>query len=238
MRSGDLIAPAFALMLAACTSGAGPSATVLTFKEREAGTEVFVTTRTLVTPQFLRIDDGEGTADFVLYDRAARVVYSSTADNRTILVVPASAVALQAPLALTNEVETFKPDGNPSPVGEDVRGLRLRTNGQTCWELVVADGVAEDARRALSEFAHALAGEHARVLALTPPDLRSPCGMANDVYAPARQYDSGFPVRSKDMRGNQRLLTEVHTAVSVDPALFELPSGYRRISVSQLQGGG
>jgi len=237
MGSRRFLGPALALSLAACNSGAGPSATVLTFMEREGGAEVFVTTRMLVTPQFLRIDDGEGTADFVLYDRSARVIYSSTADTRSILVVPAAAVDIEPPVALTNEVETFQPDGNPSPVGEKVRGLRLRTNGQTCWELVVADGVADDARRALAEFARALAGEHARVLALTPPDLRSACGMANDVFDPARQYADGFPVRSKDMRGNQRLLTAVQNAVSVDPALFELPSGYRRISVSQLQGG-
>jgi len=69
MGSRRFLGPALALSLAACNSGAGPSATVLTFMEREGGAEVFVTTRMLVTPQFLRIDDGEGTA---LYPGRAR----------------------------------------------------------------------------------------------------------------------------------------------------------------------
>jgi len=233
------IAPVLAaVLLAACHQATPTSNQVLSLMFKEAGTDEFVPMRVVVSPGFVRIDDGETSGDFTLYDRAARVVYSSSADNRTILVVPAAPVTIEPPIALSHGVEAFDVGENPSPVGGSVRGVRLRTNGETCWELVVADGVAEEARKALGELERALAGEHARVLAFTPEDLRTPCGMANDVFEAGRQYAQGFPVRSADMRGNQRLLTAVDTPAKIDPALFELPSSYRRITVNELRGGG
>ena len=62
------------LAVSAC-SEAPPKTAFLTFSEAEPGGESYPV-RMLVTEQYLRIEDGDGKSGYILFDRAARTIYS------------------------------------------------------------------------------------------------------------------------------------------------------------------
>ena len=58
--------------------------TLVVFVEQEDGVDPYQT-RMIITEDFVRIDDGEGDKDFVLFDRKNMVVQSVTSSEKTIL---------------------------------------------------------------------------------------------------------------------------------------------------------
>ena len=61
-------------------------ATTLNFIEQERGIDPY-RTRVLVTPEFVRIDDGVDNNEFILFDRRAQTLYSVNAMGARILVM-------------------------------------------------------------------------------------------------------------------------------------------------------
>ena len=82
------------------TSGA----TILNFVEQERGVKPYPT-RLIVTEKYLRFDDGEGSADFVLLDRNKNVIYSVNSTEGTVMAVHKKEIDVQPPyeLELTQE---------------------------------------------------------------------------------------------------------------------------------------
>lgn len=226
----------FLFVLCALTTGNTYAArgTVLEFNEQEAGTDVYPT-RTLVTPDYLRIDDGEGSADFVLFDRKARIIYSTNTTDRRILVIRWRDRRDVMPSPLENTVVPVKV-AIPSVSGFAIHRYRLFTAGTQCYEVDTAAGMLPEALAAMKEMARVLAVEHGESLESLPQNAYPVCDVVSNVYAPTRHLDMGFPVRATDHNGRIRQLTNYRMDVELKDALFVLPSGYSRFTPRSIRG--
>ncbi len=129
----------------------------------------------------------------------------------------------------------FEPGDAPELSGGRPVGYQLFANEQLCTRLIAAPGLMSDALEGLREFRTALAEQQAAGLVGLPPEMTSPCDLAIHVYAPVRDLQYGLPVELTDPGGRQ-LLVDFKPDFAVDPALFRLPEGYRRLSMDQIRG--
>ncbi len=208
-------------------------ATVLNFTEKKP-TEPVRNTRAIVTQKFLRIDDGDDAGDFLLFDRARRVIYVTNSLDKRILVIKARAAELTPPTPFEQRVEKSQ-ESYPNVAGRKVIHYRLFTNGEKCFDVYAAAGLLTDAQQALREYRMTLAGEQAVTAKFTPPEFQSACDLANNVFLPARHLEYGFPVRQQDLTGARRQLLDYKTGLDVAPSLFELPPGYRRFTLGDMR---
>ena len=113
-----------ALALAACTDK--PSPTIfLSFIESSPDDEYPV--RMLVSEKFLRIEDGDTRDGFIVFDRAARTIYSVSHAGKSTLVLHARPVTLFVPKQFEHKVERDKVTLPPVD-GKTVTHYRLLTN--------------------------------------------------------------------------------------------------------------
>ncbi len=219
-----------------CTENtAQDMATAIYFVEQEKGTDPYKV-RMIVTKKFLRVDDGIDDGDFLLYDRKDKTIYSTAGVNRRILVIKPKAVDVSSPIKLEHQVEKDKTK-LPDVGGKKVVHYRLFTNKTLCYELTVAEGLLPEGLKALREYRETLAGEQAKSLAWTPQELQTPCGLANNIFSPARHLLHGFPIRISEMTGRTRNMVDYKTEFQADPALFELPASYTRMNIDDLRKG-
>lgn len=197
--------------------------TVLHFTEKEQGTEIYPV-RMLVTDRFLRMDDGDDSGDFLLFDRKKKIIYNTNHSDRNILVINEQKVSIKPPYELNHSAVTGKSE-LPKIDGESVIEYKLSTNDKQCYHLHVVNGILGNAIKALKEYRLALAGEQAQVLANIPVSMQTPCDLANNIFKPARHLDNGFPIRLQDMNGRLRELVDYKSEL-VDVKLFVLPDGY------------
>lgn len=216
---------------AACSSGG--NATVIYFEEQEAGSEKY-RSRVIVTPEYLRIDDGEGSVDFVLLDRKKRVIYSTNSLDKRTLVIKWRKLSLTMPEALKNRVETLK-DSVPPVANQPVTHLRLYTNNKQCYDLFAAKGLLSKVVKAMIEFQETLSIEHADFMLAMPLQTASDCDRVNNVFDPARYLKFGFPVFASDYLGRSRQLVDYKIGEKVDGNLFNLPEGFEQYSVQDIR---
>jgi hypothetical protein len=212
---------------------ASQSTTVLYFIESEQGMNPHAT-RMLVTPRFVRIDDGHDAADFLLFDRTSGTIYTTNSIDRRILVINRRPVTLQAPKAFRHRSDRDE-QAYPAISGHKVVHYRLFTNKQLCFEIYASEGLLPAVQQALREFHVVLAGEQAMLAQRRPEIVQSTCELANDVFLPSRYLDYGFPIWQQDIRGARRRLVDYKIDVKVEPRLFKLPQGYSRFTMDELR---
>ncbi len=216
------------------TDTSNTASTLIWFQERESGTESY-SVRMIVDTHYLRIDDGEESSGFVLFDRVRKAIYSVDHDNRSVLVLSSEEVKRDKPGKFDLAEQEVSSHGSPPIGGHRVKIHRLYTNGQLCFEVAAAAGLLEGAVYALREFHHALAAEHAIMMQHTPQELASDCDLSDLVFAPDRHLQFGFPVWQRDYNGKLRELRDYDADYPTDPRLFDLPKGYRRVTTVGLR---
>ena len=222
------------LLLAACKPG-GPTATVLRFIELEGGVTP-VNTRMLVSAEMLRIDDGEQSDGYILFDRRTRTIYSVSHASRSVFVVKPKSVTLTAPSPFVHRV-VAESSKLPAIAGHPIVQAVHITNGKVCAEVFAAKGLLPDAVAALRAYAEAQAGEQAESEVAKPADLQSDCDLAEHVFTPGRHLDHGFPVRlNRPASGHTRQLGDYREGVPVSPSQFEVPAAYRKFQRSDMVG--
>lgn len=227
-----ILIPFVALAAVACTE-APPATAFLVFSESEPGGASYPV-RMLVTEKFLRIEDGDGKSGYILFDRAARTIYSVNNEARSTLVLQARPVTLARPKKFDNRAER-SPEKLPDVGGRTVVHYRLSTNGEHCFDVFAAEEFLPGPLAALREYHEALAFEQAAMQASMPAGLQSACDLADYVFLPTRHLAHGFPVRQISRGGVTRQLTDFKTGVPVEPKLFELPADYSRIAPAELR---
>ncbi len=212
-------------------------ATVVYLRESEPGIEPYAT-RMIVTPDFLRMDDGQDDGDYLLYDRRSRTIHSVSHGDRTVLDIPFHAVEMEPPPGLERITRRTVDEQAPAVGGRQPVQQKDFVNARLCMETVSAPGLLDDARRALKEYREALAGEQARNLYKTPPELRDPCMLSNLVFHPGKGLEEGFPLYERNQAGQTRELTDFERNRRVKSSLFDLPEGYRHYRIRvEPQGG-
>lgn len=224
------------LVLASCTAQAPKKATVLYFKEWEPGMSEAVNTRMIITADFLRMDDGNDDHDFLLFDRKEAVIYNISSADRTIVVIRKGE---------TPATPDQKPDYKASKLNEKLPGVggrevvhyQYRIGDVVCLDVYAAADLLPQAVSAFREYRNVLATEHAAVLNNIPPEMRSACDTAVNIYNPVDHLSRGFPVRESDATGRARELVDFRIGEAVKPGWWKLPEAYKRYSPSQLRSG-
>jgi hypothetical protein len=138
----------FLTALVSCTEPSTPAA-VLYFVEHEPEGEPY-RTRMIVTAGFLRMDAGQDSQDFLLFDRADGSIYNVSSADQQILVIRPRPVELKPPAKFTHRVATDTAVF-PAVEGRKVTHYELLTNEMRCYDLYAADGLLPGALVALRE---------------------------------------------------------------------------------------
>lgn len=209
-------------------------ATLLLFQEKEQGVPAYGS-RVLVTPDYLRMDDGNDQGDFLLYDRKTRTIYSVANDDETILEISYHPVAIKPPFALELVKKTDTDESAPTIGGSKAVHTTFSVNSRRCYDVVSVSGLLDDATAALGEYASALAGEQARNLYKTPVEFQDPCMLSNLIFHTEDHFTSGFPIQEWSYNGYSRELMDYQLDFPSSKALFVLPENYQRYQLKVLE---
>ena len=201
----------------------------LVYQDQDPGAPPYVT-RMLVTPQYLRIDSGQGGGDFILLDRTAHKIYSVSHATRQILLLAQSPVSAQAPKPW--KVESRVTTMRPGTVRQ-----QILLNGKLCATLVATAKLFPGAVAAQQEYMQVLAAAQWRTWQNTPAELRDPCDLALQVLDIPAQFSAGLLLEEHDADGRTRSIQE-EGRVPLDAALFVLPKGYQTVELGRLLTGG
>jgi hypothetical protein len=231
-----IVMTAVALTITGCATLSPPADTVLHFSEQDRGGTPYAT-RMRVSKDYLRMDDVRpqegGDAGFVLLDRKARTVYSVSPGDKTILVIKPLPITLPRPETFVLSVERDD-ESLPQVAGKTVVHYRLLTGRETCTEVYAAAGLLPHVVTALREYHEILAGEQAQSEMHILKAERSPCDLADFVFAPARYLDHGFPVRQVSHNGHARQLVDYKIDAVLEAGWYTLPQDYRRYSIADM----
>lgn len=211
--------------------------TVLIFDEHETDVEPYQT-RVIVTTNYMRFDDGKGSADFVLFDRRANIIFTVNSSDQTVISVARQAVKVVPPFKLKDEVHRLDDiKGAPTIAGVKPQHYVFSTNQKHCYDVVAVKGLFNDVLTATRAFNAILASQNAVALASLPADQQEPCDLSHSIFSYNRYLQFGFPVREWDTHGKGRALVSFKEDVLLDKKLFVLPAGYKHFSVSDFRAG-
>jgi len=188
------------------------------------------TSRMIVTPNRVRMDDDEDRGNYLLFSRSSGLIESVNHEEQTILVIAPKAVPIEEPFPLTQKTEKIPLNDVPAIAGIIPLQFQLSVNGEHCQSIVSAKGLLPDVVEAWRQFRRVLAGEHAATLPYIPADQQSGCDLALNTFAPEWFLDFGLPVQSMEVGGKGMLLIDYNPDESIAPELFSLPKEYRRYS--------
>ena len=219
------------LIMSVCSAAAcAGSAGLLVYQVWEEGVEPYVS-RVMVTEDYVRLDEGgDNTGGFTLFDRQQEIVYNVQPEGRSILVMHAQEPESEGSAGLNLQEEVRVDEQAPKVAGVQPKEVRLLANGGVCSEMVVIEGVMEDALDGLRELRLGLAGIQAATLETMPPEMRTPCGLAANIYAADRSLKFGLPLQERS-RGRSQSLVDFVPNHEVDETLFQLPAGFSRRSM-------
>jgi hypothetical protein len=220
----------FALYVASPLMAQDREAQLLQYQVNEAGQEGYLS-RIFVTSGMMRIDQGEDTDGFILFDRLKRVIYSVDYEEGTILVIdPKSA---KQTLASSSKilVEALDAVDMPMVAGKKPQHWRMRVDGQPCQEAMLIPDMMKESVAAQGEYLQLLALQHKASLAVIPMEYRDKCADAIQVFAPTALLDKGLPLRLWDINGNSQMLIDFKVSESVSVEKFILPDDFKRVSV-------
>jgi hypothetical protein len=215
--------------------------TLLMFMEKESGVEPFQT-RMIVTKDFIRIDDGQVSDSFVLFDRANKIVYSTNPADKAVMAVHEKKFPqdkkLEPPFALTHSVkELSELKDSPKIGGMKAKHYQLITNDKICYDVVAVKDLLPEAVKALREFHSLMATDSAQTFNNMPADMHDACDMTLTTFAPTQYLQFGFPIQEWGKREYVRTLINYQEDYKADPKLFVLPEGYQRYTVQELREG-
>jgi hypothetical protein len=206
-------------------------ATIVWYTEQEPGIEPYPV-RYIITPEYMRSDEGQSGNDFLLFDRRQRKIYSVAAETRTVLEVDGNGQAPQKPDALSIVVREHVDQKAPMIGGKPPVEVQLVAASQDCHSAMVVAGFLEPVRAAFQEYSQALAVQQVRTLDRTPTALQTPCFLARYLYAGDFALAKGMLLADWNDRGERRELARYETDVPVADTLFVIPADFRRISAA------
>jgi hypothetical protein len=213
------------LLYTLALSAAAAEMTEIRYRDQDADQTTY-TSRILILGEKMRMDYGNDEEDFILFDRAAGMVWLVAHGERRLTGVPALPMARVAKLAAW-------PSGwklDQSRAGSEGNALfQARVNDQLCVEYKTAPILKKEARL-LRDFRRALAANQAASWNGMPESLRQPCSLLLDVRQAGMAYQQGLPLAIRYWDGRTRVY-QSHEKRPAQTGLFALPEGYQRYTV-------
>ncbi len=198
------------LLFFAISANAGNTvpATVLYFDEIEAGVEPY-TTRYIISDKLLRIDEGEATDSFTLFNAQSGVLYSITRSDQSIFKIPLTEKLAVPDLqkrfeGLVTSLKILSDSAGPKVAGMQAIDYALKVGQGTCGQFSSVDGLLSEELNILKAYENALVVNNMRNIGNQPADYITDCMLANELYAADRYLSKGFPITSVQSGGLQR----------------------------------
>lgn len=205
------------LLVLMCVKAQAAGMLELRYLDQDPGSEPYLT-RILVSERFMRLDGGEDSGDFVLFDRKSRQVVNVLHDRKILMRMH------NRPLPRTRSL-VYKLEEKTTPVKKNTLRVQVLANGKLCSETVSAKSMLPGAARAMAEYKSALAYTQLQTYLNTPADLQQPCDLAHHVWDAGRALSYGLPIEERDHEGRIRQFSG-SAMKRLNPALFKLPKGY------------
>jgi len=205
------------LMLWLLGMGAAQAADMIALRyvDQDPGGPPYLT-RILVTPDFMRMDDGKDGGDFFLLDRRQKKVINVMHGNQLAMVFSAG--------KLPPKPAGWKPRLDVKPAAPGTQRFSLTVKGVACSEGVAAQRAAPDAARAMAELKSVLASMQYRVWKDSPSELQHDCDLANQVWESGATLKLGLPLEEREFTGRTRQF-ESESKQPLQPELFRVPDG-------------
>jgi len=187
----------------------------LRYVDQDPGEPPYMT-RILVTPDFLRMDDGQDDGDFFLLDRRHKKVITVMHGNQLAMVFSAG--------ELPPKPAEWEPRLDVKPGATGTQRFSLTLKGVVCSEGVAAQRAAPDAARAMAELKSVLAALQYRVWKDSPSELQHDCDLANQVWESGATLKLGLPLEEREFTGRTRQF-ESESKQPLRPELFRVPDG-------------
>jgi len=203
----------------------GRLGTLLMFHEMLPG-ESERMVRYLVTDRFIRIDEGGGSPDYVLYDDEKQTIYNVVASDRSVLVMKHNA----------NQAVTQKPqwkissEASQLPIRNKVGSskaeyIQLSINGKTCVHAVAMKDLIPEAGAILQRYYRLLG--HNLANTYSEDDIQQQhCDWAETTSGAELVFNDGFPVRYWTSGNKQRFLVDFTPKIKFDPDVMKIPEGF------------
>ena len=224
----------FALLIAACQQA--PHDQLIVYVENEKDVEPYKT-RIIVTPKFIRFDEGDESNTFLLFDRVKKLAHSVNHEMKNMMVLHGKETAVSAPMELNHSVKIID-DIKDAPKIAGVTPIHRQhsTNDQVCFDVISAQGLMPEAVKAMIEFHEMLSTDSASTFNVMPADMHDPCAISMSTFAPTRHLQHGFPVQEWKS-GYARSLVDYQEKYKADANLFVLPKDYFSYTVQEFREG-
>lgn len=237
MKLIHLVIVSLLVLLAGCDQPAnkGSQNLLLVFGDQEEGVEPYQT-RILVTPDYMRFDDGEGAVDFLIFDRKQKTLYNVVQESKSITVISAAPAEVNPPFDLKLSHKEID-DLQDAPAMEGIKPQHhvYLAGEQICFEVVSVPGFLPAFVEAMKEFNIILANDSAVTLNNLPTDMQNACSLGKSTFAPNRHFQAGFPLQQWGPDGSRSVLLDFKKDYQADKTLFELPANYSRLNIQEIR---
>lgn len=227
------------VLVTACDrpGGKGSENLLLMFGDKEAEVDPYQT-RLIITPDYMRFDDGEGATDYLLFDRKQKTIYSVVQSTKSITVITSEPTEVKPPFDLRLSSKAID-DMQDAPTMEGVKPQHhvYLSGEEVCYEVLSVPGFLPAYNEAMMEFNTVLANDAAVTLSNLPADLHNGCSLAKDIFAPNRHFAVGFPIQRWAPDGSQSVLLDFKRDYQADKTLFDIPSSYNRLNIQEIRTG-
>jgi len=194
---------------------ASPTMIAVRYIDQDPGDPPYLT-RILVTPDFMRMDEGKDGGDFVLLDRRQQKVINVMHGNQLAMGFSAG--------KLPPKPAGWKPVLEVQPAATGTQRFSLTVEGVVCSEGVAAQRAAPDVAHAMAELKSVLAAMQYRVWKDSPRELQHDCDLANQVWESGATLELGLPLEEREFTGRTRQF-ESESKQPLRPELFRVPDG-------------
>jgi hypothetical protein len=207
------------------------------FVEQEPGIDPYAT-RVIVNANYLRMDEGESSVQYLIYDRKQRIIHNVNTEDKTVMQIPAKTNELQPPFPLTHEIKDLGVMTDAPKINNTIPHHRQHlTNNEICMNVISVDGLLPQVVNGLVELQNTLADDSASTFYLLPADLHKPCEISRSIFSPVRHLRHGFPIKEWRADGYSRSLYDYKENIATPASLFVVPKEYFHFTAQQMRDG-
>lgn len=182
------------------------------------------TMRYLINEEFIRIDNGDPKADFILFDVNKKTIFSVNHEDQTILKINNYPWKQPEFDFKTTVIEKPMLEA-PKIFNKTVFNYQAKAEKAVCTQVFLIKDTYPEQMQTLYLYQQVLSGQQVTTLKSTPKELQTPCFLVDQVYHAGEYYLSGLPVQITYSRGYAKLLKDIKP-LEVDTGLFKLPKDY------------
>jgi len=199
------------------------SSRVFYYEETEQGVGT-QTMRYIVNTRYLRIDNGEDNADFILFDTKQMIIYSINHEDKTILKIENKQWEMPE-FDFKVKIQQEIMHKAPKISNKQVFSYIVKADEIACTQVsMIKDMYAED-MQVFYQYQQVLSGQQVATLKNTPKEMHTPCFLIDQIYHSGNYYKQGLPVHISYSRGYEKFLKDYKESM-IDTKLFIKPEGY------------